>query len=78
MCDAFWGLAAAHSISVWIEDAPGAINPADPPSRDCTACENPHSAPNKKRVAPNLFRRIFYPRHSLTQSQFNLPSGIGG
>ena len=78
MCAAFWALAAAHSISVWIEDAPGVINPADPPSRDCTACEKPPLCHVKEVRYTYPLSSILYSRDSLAQSQFSIPSVTWG
>ena len=76
-CAAFWSLAAALGIPVWIEDVPGKINIADPPSRDCIARNEKHNAKGKRAEAPNYLMRMFESFETLKCAQFKTPSGKG-
>ena len=77
-CAAFWTLAATMGISVWIEAVSGALNPADPPSRDCVNRTKPFNVPNKRSEVPNSLSRILLSYQSLKGSQFSTPSGPNG
>ena len=77
-CAAFWSLAAPTGTPVWIEEVLGALNPSDPPSRDCTACNHPFSVPGKRCEVPNVFSRILVSKDTLKGSQFSIPAGPSG
>ena len=76
-CAAFWCLAAALGIPVWVEDVPGKINIADPPSRDCIARNQPHNVKSKRAEVPNYLIRMFESFETLKCAQFHTPSGKG-
>ena len=77
-CAAFWNLAAPNGAPVLIEEVIGALNPSDPPSRGCIACNHPFHVPDKRCEAPNVFARILVSNETLKGSQLAIPAGLSG
>ena len=65
-------------MNIWIERAPGPINPADPPSRDCPRCEHPSRVPHKEMLVHGFFARISETKGILLGSRFMVGAGPDG
>ena len=52
LCAAFWTLAAATTVPVWVESVAGALNPADRPARACEFCASSLECVSKRCGVP--------------------------
>ena len=75
LCSAFWNMAASNGTHVWIEHVKGPLNPADPPSRDCTLCNKPFNAKNKRCEIPSSLFRTLSSSANLIDAQLRVVAG---